>query len=290
MKFGRGFVSALTGSFSSPADGNPTGIMVEAAYRHHGLDIRYINCDVVSADLANAVAGARAMGWLGFNCSLPHKETVIPLLDEVRPAVHTIGAVNCVAIHDGRLVGDNTDGKGFLTSLRTAVDPSGKRIVILGAGGAARAIAVECVLAGVESITIVNRDTARGSAVVEAVRSAGDADVAFAPWQSSYRIPEGTDVVVNATPVGMVPDVEAIPDIDLASINDDMVVADVVPNPATTALLASAAKAGARTLDGRGMLVAQAVAGIEMWTGQQIDSTVMRDALATALAATRRSD
>ncbi|WP_308010177.1 shikimate dehydrogenase family protein [Mycolicibacterium fortuitum] len=119
--------------------------------------------------------------------------------------------------------------------------------------------------------------------MVEAARSAGDAAIAFAPWQSSYPIPDGTDVVVNATPVGMVRDVEAIPDIDLDTITDNMVVADVVPNPSTTGLLTAAAKAGARTLDGRGMLVAQAVAGIEMWTGERVDPTVMLDALARAL-------
>lgn len=283
MKYGRGFVSALTGSFSIPADGNPTGVMIEAAYRHHHLDIRYINCEVRPEDLADAVAGARAMGWLGFNCSIPQKVSVLPLLDELSAAARNIGAVNCVAIRAGRLIGDNTDGKGFLSSLRSEVDPRRKNIVILGAGGAARAIAVECVLAGVAAITIVNRNLDRGAAVAESARAVGDVDVRFVPWTSSFHVPSGADVVVNATPVGMVPHIQETPDIDFGSLTNSMVVADVVPNPPTTTLLSTAAKIGCRTLDGRGMLVAQAVIGVEFWTGEDLDPQVMQQALHDAL-------
>ena len=152
------FLSLLTGSFSTPAAENPTVAMVEAAYRDLGLDARYINCDVAPDALGDAVRGARAMGWKGFNCSLPHKVTVIQWLDELAESASLIGAVNCVVERDGRWIGENTDGKGFVASLRTVVDPAGASLVLLGAGGAARAIAVESALAGVASITVVNRD------------------------------------------------------------------------------------------------------------------------------------
>lgn len=152
------FRSILTGSFSTPCDDNPTVAMIEAAYRHHDIDARYINCDVKADGLKDAVAGARAMEWVGFNCSLPHKVAVIEHLDELAESARIIGAVNCVSIRDGRLIGDNTDGKGFLASLNKVGDPSGKKVLLLGAGGAARAIAVELGLVSAAHIMVMNRD------------------------------------------------------------------------------------------------------------------------------------
>ena len=156
------FLSLITGSFAMPAAENPTVAMVEAAYRHHGLDARYLNCEVAPDALGDAVRGAKAMGWAGFNCSIPHKVAVIEHLDGLGESAALIGAVNCAVERDGRWIGENTDGQGFLESLRTVVDPAGKALVILGAGGAARAIAVEAALAGAASITVVNRGRARG--------------------------------------------------------------------------------------------------------------------------------
>ena len=157
------FLSVLTGSFAKPAGENPTVAMVEAAYRHHGLDARYLNCEVEPEALGDAVRGARAMGWVGFSCSIPHKVTVIEHLDGLADSAAVIGAVNCVVRRDGRYIGENTDGQGFLTALRAVVDPTGKSVVVLGAGGASRAIAAEAALAGAAAITIVNRDPTRGS-------------------------------------------------------------------------------------------------------------------------------
>jgi shikimate dehydrogenase len=131
------FLSRLTGSFAMPAAENPTVAMVEAAYRHHGLDIRYINCEVPPEKLGDAGRGARAMGWIGFNCSIPHKVSVIEYLDRLGESAEVIGAVNCAVRHGERFVGETTDGKGFLP-LREVVDPSGKTVVLFGAGGAAR--------------------------------------------------------------------------------------------------------------------------------------------------------
>src|SRR3979409_188323 len=157
------FLSLLTGSFAMPAAENPTVAMVEAAYRHHKLDARYINCEVAPDALGDAVRGARAMGWVGFNCSIPHKVAVVEHLDGLADSAAVIGAVNCAVRRDGRLIGENTDGQGFLTALRTVIDPKHKSFVLFGAGGAARAIAVEAALAGAATITIVNRDPGRGS-------------------------------------------------------------------------------------------------------------------------------
>ncbi len=185
----RSFVSKLTGSFSEGAAENPTVAMVEAAYRHHDLDYRYINCEVPPEKLGDAVKGARAMGWAGFNLSIPHKVTVIPHLDGLGESAAVMGAVNCAVSRDGKLIGENTDGKGFLQSLRELIDPAGKTIVMFGAGGAARAIGVELALAGAKHITIVNRDPKRGQTLVDLLNGKTKVKAELAVWKGAYSIP-----------------------------------------------------------------------------------------------------
>jgi shikimate dehydrogenase len=279
------FLSVLTGSFATPAAENPTVAMVEAAYRHHGLDARYINCDVAPERLGDAVRGAMAMGWAGFNCSLPHKVTVIEHLDELHESAQLIGAVNCVTRREDRWVGANTDGQGFVASLRTLVDPAGASIVLFGAGGAARAIAVESALASAAHITVVNRNAGRGGDLVSLIRDRTAASAELAVWDHRYAVPEGTEIVVNATSIGLFPDVDARLDIEPASIGPGMVVADVIPNPPRTGLLRDAEQRGATVLDGLGMLVNQGVIGIRHWTGIDADAGVMRQTLERLFAA-----
>jgi shikimate dehydrogenase len=279
------FLSVLTGSFATPAAENPTVAMVEAAYRHHGLDARYINCDVAPERLADAVRGAMAMGWVGFNCSLPHKVSVIGHLAELHDSAQLIGAVNCVMRREDRWVGANTDGQGFVESLRTVVDPAGASMVVFGAGGAARAIAVESALAGATRITVVNRDPTRGRELVSLIAECTPARADLAVWDHQYAVPAGTDIVVNATSVGLFPDVDARLDIEPDSLAAGMVVADVIPNPPRTGLLRDAEQRGATVLDGLGMLVNQGVIGIRHWTGIDADAAVMRQTLERLFAA-----
>lgn len=273
------FLSLLTGSFAMPAAENPTVAMIEAAYRHHGLDARYINCEVGPGELGDAVRGARAMGWAGFNCSLPHKVAVIEHLDGMDDSAALIGAVNCVVRRDDRWIGANTDGQGFLTALRTVIDPAGKSLVLLGAGGAARAIAVECALAGVTSITIVNRDRRRGDELVSLLNERTGTRADLVVWDETHQIATGSDIVVNATSVGLFPGVEDRLDLDPDSLRPAMVVADVIPNPPRTQLLCDAQARGATVLDGLAMLVNQGVISISHWTGVDADPAVMRGKL-----------
>ena len=275
------FLSQLTGSFSLPAAENPTVAMIEAAYRHHGLDWRYINCKVPPESLAAAVAGAKAMGWAGFNCSLPHKVAVIEMLDGLGQSARLMGAVNCAVPRDGQWIGENTDGKGFLSSLQEMVDPAGMRVVIFGAGGAARAITVELALAGVQHITVVNRSP-RGQRLVDLLsgqvkqQSSGDFSAQFVPWLADYRVSPDTDLVINATSLGLYPNIEDRLGLDLDSLAESMIVADVIPNPPQTNLIRDASSRGCRVLDGLGMLVNQGVTGIEYWSGIRPDAMVMR--------------
>ncbi len=288
------FLSTLTGSFAMPAGENPTVAMVEAAYRHHGIDARYLNCEVAPEALGDAVRGATAMGWAGFNCSLPHKVAVIEHLDGLGESAEVIGAVNTAVRRDGRWIGENTDGQGFMAALRTVVDPAGKSLVILGAGGAARAIAVEAALAGAASITVVNRGAERGEELIALLNAktplgdtgGGPSGAAFARWDGDLAVPGGTDILVNATSIGLFPDVDARMPLDVASLRPGMVVADVIGNPPRTRLIRDAEARGATVLDGLGMLVNQGVIAIRHWTGVDPDPAVMRRALEDALSLT----
>ena len=279
MSVSHNFMSSLTASFAMPAAENPTVAVMDAVFAHHGLNARYLNCEVTPESLGDAVRGALAMGFVGFNCSLPHKVKVIEFLDELAPSASIIGAVNCVVIKDGRLIGENTDGKGFVESLRTVADPAGKHFVIFGAGGAARAIAVESALAGASTITIVNTTASRGQDLVDRINADTPAAATLVHWDHTFEVPATTDIVVNATSVGLFPDVDARLNIDPNSLLPSMVVADVIPNPPRTRLLAEAATRGCTTLDGMGMLVNQGRVAIKLWTGLDVDGQIMRRTL-----------
>jgi shikimate dehydrogenase len=277
-----GFLHEIVGSMSVGAAGNPTVAMVEAAFLHHGLPWRYINMEVTPADLGAAVRGAKAMGFRGFNCSLPHKVSVIEHLDGLGESAAAMGAVNCVVRRGQELIGENTDGKGFLKSLETSIDPRGKSIVLFGAGGAARAVAVELGLAGARRITVVNRSGDRGAELAGLLRDTLKLEADLVVWSGDYVIPDGTDVVINATSIGLYePDARLA--VDLNSLHPGMVVADVVFNPVTTRFLREAAERGCRAVDGLGMLVNQGVIGVRFWTGIDPDPEVMRMALEKAM-------
>lgn len=276
----RNFLQPLTGSFAMPAEENPTVAMIEAAFRHHGLDWRYINCEVAPEDLGDAVRGVRAMGWRGFNCSIPHKVAVIEHLDGLGQSAEIIGAVNTIVRHsDGRLIGENTDGKGFVRALSEVIEPDRKRAVLFGAGGAARAVAVELALAGATRITLVNRSRERGEALTTLINNKTPAHAEYHGWPGTFAIPRDTDIVVNATSIGLYPDVDATPDIDHDTLTSQMVVADGIHNPPLSRLLKAAQARGCITVDGLRMLVGQGVIGLKYWTGINVDPDVMRRAL-----------
>ena len=273
---------ALTGSFSTPAAGNPTVAIMEAAYHHHDIDARYLNCEVAAEHLGDAVRGATAMGWIGFNCSLPHKVAVIELLDELADSARLIGAVNCAIRSNGRWIGANTDGQGFLASLRSVAEPAGQRALILGAGGAARAIAVELALAGASEIWVANRNVSKASDIANLVSSATSSACSAIEWRSDLSVPDAATLVVNATSLGLPGSGQV--GLNFDAIPAGLVVCDVIPNPPDTPFLQRARQAGATTVDGRGMLLNQAAINIKFWTDVDPDREVMGRALDQAIA------
>jgi shikimate dehydrogenase len=175
--------------------------------------------------------------------------------------------------------GKTLTGKALSLPCVNSPTPIGKKVVIFGAGGAARAISVEVALAGASHITIVNRSIERGEELTKLLQDKLPCYADFAPWENTFAIPEKTDVVINATSIGLFPDVDARLDFDLNTLTSNMVVADVIPNPPATNLVRDAQEKGCKVIDGLSMLVNQGVIGIKHWTGIDPDPTVMRAAL-----------
>lgn len=280
------FLSEIVALFGQPVAENPTQYMQEQAFSVLGLDWRYVTLEVEPGALPDAVRGMRAMGFAGANCTIPHKIAVMAHLDHITETARKIGAVNTVVRQpDGSLLGENTDGKGFIRSVREAgLDLRGARAVVLGAGGAARAIAVELAEAGAGHLTLVNRTEARGAELAAQVRERTGVPADFIPWQAGYAVPTDTQLVVNATSIALFPNVTDEVPIDYGSLRPGMVVSDVIPNPPDTPFLKRAREQGAATLDGLGMLVYQGAIAFKMWTGEDAPVDVMRRALEEVFA------
>lgn len=280
------YKAELVGVLGHPVAENPTVVMQEAAFQALNLNWRYLTIEVYPQDLERAINGIRAMHFQGINLTIPHKVAVLQYLDEIAPDAALMGAVNTVRRAGDRLIGENTDGKGFLRSLRedARIDPAGKRVVVLGAGGAARAMTVELALAGAAQIIVVNRSEERGAALVRLLNEKTSTSAVFTPWTTAYSIPAETDVLVNATSIGLFPHVTEKPNIVYDTITATMTVCDVIPNPPRTPFLQEAAVRGAHTLDGLGMLVYQGAIGFTMWTGHDAPVAIMHQALQRVFA------
>lgn len=277
----KNYRAEITGVFGDPVEGNPTGVMEEAAYEASGLNYRYITMKVTPEGFPDAMKAVRALHMKGVNLTMPHKLAVIPFLDELSEAASIIGAVNTVVVReDGSLFGENTDGKGFVEALlRYGDSPEGKNITILGAGGAARAIAVECALAGAAKITVINRTEAKARELAELIREKTNAAAESLVWTPGMEIPGGTDILINATCIGLGEDRANKPDICYDSITPGMTVSDVVFNPSDTLFLQEASKRGAKTVNGLGMLACQGARNFTLWTGKEAPLDVMIEKL-----------
>ena len=276
----KNYRAELTGVFGDPVDDNPTGVVEEAAFAAKNLNYRYLTIKVLPEDLGKAMDSVKIFGMKGINLTMPHKIKVLPYLDELSPAAEIIGAVNTVIQKEGKLFGENTDGKGFVTALKNSGETLDKKnVTILGAGGAARAIAVECALNRAAHINIINRSIEKGEELASLIQMKTDSSAKYLNWKSNMAIPSDTDILINATSIGFSPNVTDKPDIDYTAITPEMCVCDVIFNPAETIFLKSAAENGAKTITGLGMLVQQAALNFTLWTGVEAPVDVMEDAL-----------
>jgi shikimate dehydrogenase len=271
--------SALICNFGQPVWENPTEYMMEAVFKHHDLKMRYITTEVSKENLKAAFQGVKAMGFKGFNCTLPHKKAIIPYLDGLGKSAKLIGAVNCVVERQGKYIGENTDGKGFIISISKRTDLNDKKVVLFGAGGAASAIAIELALAGVKEIIIVNRNADRARELSNHIQSNTSCSSIFQELKDNYIIPSDSDIIINATSIGLYPNIEQRVPVDSSTFKSNMIVCDVIINPPQTRFLDEANAKGCQTLNGLGMVVNQAVLAVEYWSGVKVDSNIMTQTL-----------
>jgi len=272
----------------SPLKHSVSPYFQQAAFDYYRLDIRYETREVAEKDLKATVDDLRRPEMVGANVTIPYKERIVNLLDEVDGNAVLIGAVNTVVVRDGTLRGYNTDAIGFVRALRRGAgfDPSGKRAVILGAGGAARAVVFALLGEGINSVAVANRSEERAEELAAAARRvASRAEVMSLPWSSlSQDALFGCDLLVNCTSVGMKhTDLEGRSPLGAELIPPRALVCDLVYNPVETPLLEAARKTGAKTLEGLSMLVYQGAASFEMWTGKEAPLEVMFKGAAKAL-------
>ena len=271
----------LVGLFGYPVDENPTVVIAQEAFRDLGVNFRYITMEVLPENLETALKALPALQFRGLHLTIPHKVAAIPFLDSIADDAALMGAVNTIVVRDGKLHGENTDGKGFIQSLDDAGIPvAGKKITMLGAGGAARAIAVELANHGASSLVIYNRSETRGNELASLINKRTSLKAEYRPWNKTAAIDPDTDILVNCTSIGLYPNVDEKPDIDFDSLKPSMVVCDVIPNHPHTQLLKEAEARGLKTLDGLGMLVNQGIESFRMWTGGTANADRLRRVLA----------
>lgn len=273
----------LVGIFGHPVAHSRSPAMHNAAFRALKLDYQYLPFAITPAGLAAAVQAIRALGMAGVNLTIPHKERVLPYLDELSAEARRIGAVNTIVNHRGRLIGHNTDGRGFLLALRAAWNMSmrGRGVCLLGAGGAARAVAMALVGAGVERLYIANRHVKRAEQLARAVRrrvTHAPARVRAIPLSDAalQRAAADCECLVNATAVGLRPRDPRL--VSPAVVRCFPFVCDLIYQPVVTPLLRDAGAAGCRTINGLGMLVHQGALSFQLWTGRKAPIAVMERA------------
>ncbi len=264
----------IFGILGRPVTHSLSPAMHNAAFRHLGINAVYVAFPVT--DLPQAVAGLRGLAIAGVSVTIPFKQEIIPLIDALDPQAATIGAVNTVINRDGRLTGYNTDYLGAVTALQSKIDLKGQHVLILGAGGASRAIAFGIIQAGGQ-VTLTDVDQPRATALVKDL--GGEA----IPLDAVGDCP--ATILVNATPVGMTPNIDGIP-IAPELLSRFQVVMDIVYQPLKTRLLREAETRGCAIIDGLQMLIHQATAQFELWTGRQAPGDIMSQAAYGALAET----
>jgi shikimate dehydrogenase len=272
----------MTGMLGHPVAENPIDRMFDAVYAHYGLHWQFWKCDVVAGDLAAAIAGTKALGFRGYGITVPYKIASIPHLDAIDGDVRIIGAANYVTVEGGKLVGHNNDGKGVVKAIHKVTPIAGKRVVIMGAGGAGRAMAVELGWAGASHLTVITRREEQGREVAELVSRAAGIPTDWRPWNGMVTIPEGTDILMNATTLGSAPEVAPVP-VAWESAGPGLTAVDVITNPRLTPFLATAQNRGYAVVDGVEMLVQLAMQLFEAWTAVTPEEDVFQHAVAAAL-------
>lgn len=275
----------LTGLIGSPVAHSISPQMHNEAFRQLGLDYVYLAFDLGNTDLKTAVEGLKAIGVSGFNITMPYKVQILPYMDELTPAAHIAQACNTVIIRDGRMIGHTTDGIGFMHAVKDAGhDIIGKKMTILGCGGAATAICTQAALDGVSAIDIfqlnIPEEFDRALSFARRVEENTNCPVHvydFADANQMRKSISESAILTNATSVGMAPNVDACPLADASMLYPGLIVCDIIYNPRKTKFYQMAEKAGCQVFNGMYMLLFQGAASFECWTGQTMPVEIIRE-------------
>jgi len=271
-------VQPILALLTYPVGGNPMQYVFEKAFTHLNLDWRFLSLEVAPEGLADAVRGMRAMGFRGGTIADPHRRTILPLLDSTTDTAALLGSVNLVVGEENRLLGDNTEGRGLVESLRRMTNPAGKRCLILDAGELAQAVAVELASAGATEVRIADRSAERAATAAGLLSGKFPAVVSSLVWEGRFHVPEEIDVLIHA--LSLEPhDAKTHLPVEAASLRPELIVADLAVNPDEAWLLHEAAKRGCTTIDGLGTLVAQMAVDFRLWTLLDPDHPLMREAV-----------
>ncbi len=278
----------IYGIFGYPVEHTFSPGMHNAGFKKLGMDACYVPFAIHPDRLGDAVKAILPLGLRGVNITVPHKERVIDFLDELSEEARLIGAVNTVEVREGRLIGHNTDGRGFIRSLKELArfNPKGKRFLIVGAGGAGRAVGFSLALSGAGRISFSDTDAKKVGVLVNEIRNKTGVDADSVSGEALGACAAEADCLINATPLGLKrSDVLSIPK---EYIRKKHLVCDLVYNPSETRLLKAAKARGARGLKGLGMLLYQGVIAFEVWTGKKAPVQVMKGALSRQISGRRR--
>ena len=271
----------IVGIIGDPIHHTKSPVIHNAAFEALGKNCAYVPFHVRPDDVESAIAGIWALGIRGVNVTVPHKQSVIPFLDELSADAREIGAVNTIVNHEGTLIGHNTDAPGFVKSLQDdhQFTCKGKRVSIIGAGGSARAIAIGLKRAGISHLSLINRTKATAAELAQTVADGQFVPDCFEPDSSdAVATLANSDLIVQTTSVGMSPNNQATPVTDFSWVRSGQLVIDIIYSPETTLFLSTCAKNGAKIGNGAGMLIAQAALAFELFTNTAAPIPVMRKA------------
>ena len=271
--------TTITGLIGDPVEHTLSPNMHNAGFSYFNLDYVYVPFKVRKEDLEAAIIGAKSLGIKGLNVTIPHKIDVIKHLDHVVGAAELIGAVNTIKFDD-EIRGFNTDGSGAIRAIEELETVENKKIVIMGAGGASRAISFQAVLNGAGQVLIANRTIDKAINLTDNLKNTLDADVkAIDLGEELKKELMDSDILVNTTPIGMYPNIGQKPLVTSDMMHDGLIVNDVIYNPLETRLLKEAHKAGAKTISGVKMLIYQGIESFKIWTGREPPVKVFEDAI-----------
>ncbi|MCD9023052.1 shikimate dehydrogenase [Cohnella silvisoli] len=268
--------TVIYGVIGDPIRHSKSPIMLNRAFREKGINGAYAAFHVTPGQLEQAISGVRGLGFRGLNVTIPHKIEVMAFLDEISEGARAAGAVNTIVNDNGRLIGYNTDGIGYVRSLKEEAEPSlaGKTIIVLGAGGAARGILWALAQENPAAILLANRTESKAAELASSLSP--DYRISSLSWSDLREACSSADVVINTTSVGMSPNIDAIP-IDATWLKRGAVASDLIYNPLKTAFLAQAEQHGCRIHGGLGMFIYQGAYAFEYWTGQSAPVDAMRE-------------